>query len=62
MQLTDRIEAIIRAWPQWSPAEQRQMDAIVAEILAHVRQGTGNRFVQEWCTRNLHHIWTAPQA
>ncbi len=49
----ERVEAIILAWPQWSPAERRRMEEIVEEIMDHVRHGGGNAFVREWCKRNL---------
>ena len=55
--INDRIEAIIRAWPQWSAAERRKMDAIVEEILCYVRSGEGNSFIREWCKRNLAHLF-----
>lgn len=48
-----RIERIVRAWPQWSPAEQKRMDAIVAEVLEHCRERTGNQFIRDWCNRVL---------
>jgi hypothetical protein len=52
MSLIDRIEAAIRTWPQWSPAERRRMDDIVTEVMDHVRNGTGNDFVA-WFTDNF---------
>jgi hypothetical protein len=54
--LTDRIEQTLRQWPQWSPAERATMDAIGEEILAHVRDGGGNRFLAQWCDRNLRDV------
>jgi hypothetical protein len=48
-----RVERIVRQWPDWSPAERRRMDAIVAEVLDHCRSGNGNAFIREWCNRML---------
>jgi hypothetical protein len=49
----ERIEAIVRAWPQWSHAERRRMDEIVQEVLSHCRDGQGNQFIREWCEKFL---------
>jgi hypothetical protein len=57
--LHERIEAIIRAWPQWSRAERAKMPQIVAEIMEHVKNGTGNGFIAEWCARNLAGLFDA---
>lgn len=51
--LDDRIESIVRNWPQWSRAEQRRMDQIVDEVMNHVRNGTGDSFIRGWVDRNL---------
>jgi hypothetical protein len=51
--LADRIEQRIREWPDWSRGERRIMDAIVEEIMEHVRDGTGNTFIRNWCDRYL---------
>jgi hypothetical protein len=51
--MNERIEKIVREWPEWSQAEQRRMDEIVDEVLAHCRSGNGNRFVRDWCNRIL---------
>lgn len=56
MNLPERIEKIIREWPQWSPAERRKMNLIVEEILDHCRNGGGNGFIRSWCERNLSHL------
>jgi hypothetical protein len=53
MNLPERIEKVVRDWPQWSRAERAKMPQLVEEILDHVRNGTGNRFVREWCNRVL---------
>ena len=53
MNLPERIERVVRAWPHWSPAERRRMDQIVAEVLDHCRSGSGNAFVASWCERNV---------
>ncbi len=53
MNLPEKIEAIIRAWPQWSRAERAKMDEVVEEILDHVKNGTGNGFIRSWCNRVL---------
>ena len=53
MDLTTRITNIIVAWPQWSRAERRHLDAVINEILHYCRTGEGNTFIREWCTRNL---------
>src|SRR5262245_6723120 len=55
--LHQKIEHYIRTWPQWSPAEHRHMDRIVDEIMTHVKEGGGNKFVQEWTKRNLSHLF-----
>lgn len=39
--LSDRLEAEIRGWPDWSPAALARMDAVVADVLAWCRDGTG---------------------
>ncbi len=49
----ERVSRIVRQWPQWSPAERRRMDAVVDEVLDHVINGTGNRFIASWCERVL---------
>ena len=46
--LPQRIEKVIRDWPQWSRAERRRMDELVEEILTYCRSGKGNAFVQSW--------------
>ncbi len=51
--IADRIEQRVREWGQWSRAERRNMGAIIEEVVTHCRQGTGNTFIREWCTRNL---------
>ncbi len=51
--LSDRIEQAVRNYPQWSNAERRRIDSIVDEVLEHVRNGSGNTFIREWCNRNL---------
>jgi hypothetical protein len=54
--IEDRIRALIRAYPDWSPAERRKLDVIEDEILDHCRNGTGNGFVRWWCN-----TWLAPR-
>jgi hypothetical protein len=49
----ERIERIVRAWPQWSRAERARMEDVVAEVLDHARAGTGNAFIRRWCQFNL---------
>lgn len=51
--MDERIEQVVRQWPEWSIAERRRMDDIVAEVLDHCRNGNGNRFIREWCNRIL---------
>jgi hypothetical protein len=51
--LPDQIDAIIRAWPLWTRAERRRMDALVAEIQHYVLTGGGTRLVAKWCQRVL---------
>jgi hypothetical protein len=53
MNLPERIETVIREWPQWSPAERAKMPQLIEEIMDHVRNGTGNGFVRSWCNRVL---------
>lgn len=53
MNLPQRIEAIVRNWPGWSPAERRRLDEIVAEVLAYCQSGRGNHFIRSWCERVL---------
>jgi hypothetical protein len=50
------IEQAIRAWGQWSPSEERDMDAIVDDIMAHVIDGGGTPFIQAWVQHNLEHL------
>ncbi len=57
MTLPERIEMIVRAWPQWSRAERAKMGAVLAEILDHCANGTGNRFIAAWCDRNLAEVF-----
>lgn len=59
MNLPEKIEAIIRAWPQWSRAERAKMPQLVDEILDHCRNGTGNAFIKKWCDRNLSGLFVA---
>jgi len=56
MTLPERIEKIVRAWPQWSPGERTKMDAIVEEVLEHCREGNGNPFIVRFCK-----VWLTPQ-
>lgn len=51
--LPERIDRIVRAWPQWSPAERAHMDAIVGEVIDHCANGTGNGFISGWVNRVL---------
>ena len=51
--LPERIERIGRAWSGWSRAERRVMGAIVQEVISHCADGTGNKFIREWCNRHL---------
>lgn len=51
--MNERIEAAVRAWPQWSRAERRRMNEVVDEVLQHCRDGQGNAFIRQWCERNL---------
>ena len=45
----ERAEHLIRSWDQWSPAELRNMDAIVEDILAALRgERTPNAFEQRF--------------
>lgn len=53
LNLTERIHAVIEAYPDWSPAERRKMDMLKAEIMEHVKNGTGNGFIRDWCNRFL---------
>lgn len=53
MKLNEKIEAAVRNWPGWSPAEQRHMDEIVEEVLTYCRSGAGNAFIRSWCERVL---------
>lgn len=47
----ERCEAIIRGWDQWSPAELAKMDDLVEEVMDHIINGGGNRFVREFVNR-----------
>ena len=51
--LPERIEKIVREWPQWSRAERAKMPELVEEIMDHCRNGTGNGFIRSWCQRVL---------
>lgn len=51
--IAEQVRKVVYAWPQWSPAEQKKLEDIYEEILAHVINGTGNKFVQEWCKKFL---------
>ncbi len=51
--LTDRVTAVVDAYPQWSQAERRRLPEITEEILTHCRDGSGNAFIREWCDRVL---------
>lgn len=51
MNRADRIEKIVRDWDQWSRAERERIEDVVAEVLDHCRNGTGNRFIANWCNR-----------
>jgi hypothetical protein len=51
--LPERIERAVREWPQWSRAELRKMDEIVAEVLDHCANGTGNPFIRSFCNNVL---------
>lgn len=53
MNLPEKIERVVREWPQWSPAERGRMDAIVAEVIDHCKSGTGNGFIRSWVNRVL---------
>lgn len=53
MNLNDKIEKIIREYPQWSRVERSRMHELIEEIMNHVRDGGGNAFVQKWCDQNL---------
>jgi hypothetical protein len=59
MNLPDKITERVRAWPHWSRAERRRLDEITDEILGHCANGTGNRFVREWCSRVLADLFRA---
>lgn len=60
--MNEKIEAIVRAWPQWSRHEVTKLDAITEEILDHCRNGTGNGFIRKWCEYNLAHLFTKESA
>lgn len=49
--ITETVERLVRAWPQWSRAERRRMDDVVEDVLDHCRNGTGNKFVREFVNR-----------
>jgi hypothetical protein len=51
--IVERIEQAVKQYPNWSNAELRKLDAITEEIIEHCINGTGNRFIREWCKRNL---------
>lgn len=53
MTFPERIERLVRQWPDWSRAERRRMDEIVREVLTHCADGQGNPFVRAWCDRVL---------
>ncbi len=53
MNLESRIREVVYTWPQWSRAERCRMEDVFEEIMEHVRDGTGNRFVREFCNRVL---------
>lgn len=57
MNLPEKIEAVVRAWPQWSRAERRNLQPIIDEIISHCADGTGNPFIQRWCELNLSHLF-----
>lgn len=57
--MNERIEAIVRAWPQWSRRERARMDKLVEEVLDHCRNGTGNAFIAAWCDRFLKDVFNA---
>lgn len=57
--LTQRIEAAVRQWPHWSPAEQKRMSEIVEEVLHYCRDGAGNDFIRGWCLHNLRIVRTS---
>lgn len=49
--ITERVEQVVREWPNWSRAELRNLDAIVDEVLDHCRTGTGNGFIRKFVNR-----------
>jgi hypothetical protein len=49
----DRIIKSVYAWNGWSRAERRRMAEVAEEVLRHCIDGTGNRFVAQWCERYL---------
>jgi hypothetical protein len=51
--IQERVEKVVREWPEWSRAERRRMDDVVEEVLTFCRSGEGNAFIREWCRRNL---------
>jgi hypothetical protein len=51
--IRDRIEQTVRNYPDWSKAELHKLEEITEEILSHCINGTGNRFIKEWCENNL---------
>jgi hypothetical protein len=56
--LPEQIERVVREWGGWSRAERAKLDAIVVEVLDHCANGTGNKFIREWCNRVL--VGTVP--
>lgn len=51
--LPERIAAVVAAWGGWSRAERANLDAITDEVIRHMSDGDGNRFVSAWCDRVL---------
>jgi hypothetical protein len=51
--MPERIERIVREWPNWSEREQEHMDAIVDEVLECCRSGAGTDFIYRWCAHVL---------
>ena len=45
--LPERVEAIVRAWPQWSRAERRGIERVVDDVLRFLRTGEGNTFIRQ---------------
>lgn len=49
--LPDKVERIVREWPQWSRAERSRMEDVVEDVLRHMRDGCGCTFTREFCNR-----------